>query len=186
MKPPDQRFDNPDSVPEERIQDWTELFAIFQEREELQPHHNIEVQGLLAQEDMQESGEMIFYYSEIGSFWLTYDQESYQEGVAATGVLETRKELAELTGLDTMTPESNIKNMRKIYGGHNYLNPEQKAFNFFAQERLHCSIEVPRDFDRQKVISTIETGEHILDWQKQGFCSGEANPSELFEQIGPE
>jgi len=149
---------------EQRTQDWIEFFRIFQENEELEPHHDVEIKELFSLPEVREGGEIIFYYGDYGSFWMQYSPELYQNGFIAQGDLEVNPALLnlrlEINDIETGYILDETKHRHSLYPNINYLHPlDELDREIGAVEKL----EVPRDYESRRVVDTIDEGTSILD-----------------------
>lgn len=157
-------------------QDWAEFFQLFQNREDLRPHHNTEVKGLLSQEDMQSNGELTYYYwRDIGSFRLTYDYERYRDGELARGTIEPRDEIKSLHPTNAILSDYHLNQKVGVFSDKTYLKPDMDREN--SETSLRCSMQIPTSYDTEKAVTTIKAGEIFLSHMMDKVCEHMRNPT---------
>lgn len=158
------------------IQDWSKFFQLFQDRGDLRPHHNVEVKGLLSQEDMQSNGELIYYYRrDIGSFRLTYDYERYLDGELAQGTIEPRDEIKNLHPNNALLSDYYLNQEIGVFSEKTYLEPDMDREE--NETSLRCLMEIPTNYDSEKAASTIKAGEIFLSHMMDKVCEYRRNPN---------
>jgi hypothetical protein len=149
---------------EQRVQDWTEFFRIFQEDERLEPHHNVEIKELFSLPEVRERGEIIFYYGDYGSFWMQYSPELYQDGFMVQGDLEVNPTLLNLRiEASGMEPDFILEDVKIFHGKYpaiNYLYPLDELDREIGAVQ---ELKVLRDYESHRVVKTIEEGISVLD-----------------------
>lgn len=144
--------------------DWTEFFEQFQVDEGLEPHHNVEIKELFAQPEYQESGELIFYYHNFGSFSMRYSTELYDNGKLVQGQLEVNPSLltyiAESDYIE-MAPllEEDQEDQESEISYDNYLEPVDEID---PENGAVKKINVPKEYNKGSVDGTIKTGVRII------------------------
>jgi hypothetical protein len=162
----------PDELPQ-MTQDWIELFQIFEQRDELRPHHNVTVEELLSQPDMQRNGEQIYYYNGIGSFWLTYDEESYNNGELASGTFDAVDGLVRL-------PRNSDRNPGFMLSQEDHYLERKRGR---IESTLSSEITIPVDYEPQTVNNTIGIAETYLDWATEVLQTTDVDTEVLIESI---
>ena len=140
-----------------RVQGYIEFFSIFEEHQGLRPHHNVDIRSLFTQPGVSESGEIIYYYGDVGSFRMRYGRDMYDNDFLVRGELGVNPELAQLVSesdLESLTPASDHIMF------DSYLIPE---FGDGSKTKSIRRIEVPSYFSKDEAAGTVAEAKSILD-----------------------
>jgi len=170
-EPPDQRERGKSGIDrEQRVQDWAEIFRVFQDHEQLRPHHNVEINGLLSQKEMQSEGELIFYFGTIGSMTLEYSDELYDHGILVRGTVEIDPSVKSLYTSEELT-ETVEWLTENIDDGNRYLQ-SSSHFSMDSESGTIYRLHIPYEYEDRWITQTIETSVQATE--------------KLVKSIGPE
>jgi len=154
-----------------RTSDWIDFFRNFEEDSDLRPHHNVELPALFSEDDRKESGKIIYYYGEKGSFWLSYDKDAYEEGTIAEGTVELRSEYIELSPFES--PEE-IAGMLNEYQNKSSQQAYLKAPNSETRRTtptILANMVFPQDSPDRKVKESKGVGKSVMDFLERSVCT---------------
>ncbi|WP_049996364.1 hypothetical protein [Halococcus sediminicola] len=141
-----------------------DFFSIFEDLGCFEPHHNVGIQELFSLPEMEEEGELIFYYKDYGSFWMQYNLDRYSKDWLVAGHLEVNPPLLKLVSesdgcdmeelLDSVDGSDYGVQTDTYLSGRDKINTEMGTV---------MEIGVPVQYDEEKMLQTIRAGTSILD-----------------------